>query len=109
MAPAASEFLQQVLDRVQIQVQVLAQVLAQKFGMRRLEAPSSEVPSGVHSGVLRMVHSVYYVPVVHVVDLYWVEVHEMAVLSVNLLLPRHHLPMYQEEPCSRKVPAHLSK
>ena len=39
----------------------------------------------------------------------WTEVHEEEVLWAIPLPPHLHLPMYPEEPCSRKVSAHLSK
>ena len=53
-------------------------------------------------------HSVDYAPVALEVVLYWVEVHEVVVLWSIPLPHRLHLPMHPEEPCSRKVSAHLS-
>jgi len=103
---SASEFLQQV--------QVLAPIPppvppgAQAIGMHQQEGPSQEVP-WVHWVDQREVHSVDYDPAAPLADLYWVEVHVVADLSVSHLPPRLHLPMHPEEPCYRKVSAHLSK
>ena len=104
---SASEFLQQV--------QVLAPIpppvppRAQTFGMHQQGAPSQEVPLWAHWVDQKGVHSADYDPAAPVADLYWVEVHEVVDLSVSHLPPRLHLPMHPEEPCSRKVSAHLSK
>ena len=100
-------FLQPV--RARLQIQVPAPALAQKFGMRRMEAPSLEVPLWAHQGAQMRGYSVDYVPAAPGVAPYWMEVHEMVVPSANPLLPRHHLQMHLEEPCCRRVSAHLSK
>ena len=107
MALSSSVFLQQVLTRVQLLAR--AQIPAQKFGMRRLEVLSLEVPSAVHLGVRMANHSMNHAPVGLEGVLDWVEVHEVVAPWGIPLLPRPHLPMYLEEPWCRKVSAYLSK
>ena len=104
---SASVFPQQV--RVPAPIPPLVLPRTQTFGTHQQGAPSSEVPLWVHPVVQREAHSVDYGPVDLGAALYWRGVHEAVDLWEIHLLPRLHLPMHPEEPCYRKVSAHLSK